>query len=123
LIPNVNNSNITSDHLWCDCYDFDDTDNQIKLNKQNLCKINLKKELAKDIIDSIDYLSDTNYDSIVNYVDQTTDVDTLDIIIRSLNKSYCYNHIITIILLLLRDYKEYCYIQYSKLKKIEIFFE
>ncbi|XWV26788.1 hypothetical protein QJ857_gp0263 [Tupanvirus soda lake] len=83
----VIDSNKKNKNSWSDRYDFDDIEKKIKLNIQ---KINLKKEMAKDILEKIDEIDDIEYESIIKLIDDTTDINVLNIIIRLLNKTFCF---------------------------------
>jgi len=70
---------------WMDRYDLDDINKQINLKKQ---KINIKKELAKDILNKT---NDIDHEKISDVIDRTTDIDALNIINGLLIKSYLFN--------------------------------
>jgi hypothetical protein len=75
-----------------DGYTIEDVDREIKLRKQKDQKLNLKKELAKDLIQKLDEIENSEYNLLIEMINNI-DIDSinnLNIIIRLLNKSYCF---------------------------------
>jgi len=71
---------------------IDELDRLVKLKKINTQKLNLKKELAKDLLEQINELNESNYLSLIKLIDETTDIKTINIITRLVNKSYCFGN-------------------------------
>jgi len=71
---------------------IEELDVLLKNQKINNQKLNLKKELAKDLLEQINELNENNYLSLINLIDQTNDINTINIITRLINKSYCFGN-------------------------------
>jgi len=70
----------------------EELDRLLKLKKINEQKLDLKKELAKDLLHQIDEIQGNNYDSLMNLIDQTNDINNINIITRLLNKTFCFGN-------------------------------
>jgi superfamily II DNA or RNA helicase len=55
-------------------------------------QINIKKELAKNLLLQINDLENKECKSLINLIDQTNDLKMINIIIRLLSKTYCFNN-------------------------------
>lgn len=76
-------------------YTMEDVIRKMNHKKELSKKINIKKELAKDLLQKIEGIKDNRgneFCSIHNTIDKTTDINYLNIIIRLLNKSYCFGN-------------------------------
>jgi hypothetical protein len=62
---------------------------EINQKKELFKKIYINKEIAMDLLQRLDIINKDEIQSIEKLIDQTKDMDTLNIIIRSLNKAYC----------------------------------
>ncbi len=67
--------------------DPDELDRLLKIHKE---KLELKKTIAKYMLDQIEQISNTKYDTLIKLINQTKDVDAINIIVRSLNKAMCF---------------------------------
>jgi len=87
--PNHKNKlkNILKDGLT-----IEDIDRKLKLKKINDQRIRLKKEIAKDLLQNINEINDSDQKSIIKLIDQTTDINILQIIVRLLDGAYCFKN-------------------------------
>jgi len=69
---------------------IEEFDKLLKLKKINNIKLNLKQEMAKDLLSQIEEINHKNYDSLINVINKTTDLNEINIIIRLINKAYCF---------------------------------
>ncbi|XWV26675.1 hypothetical protein QJ857_gp0385 [Tupanvirus soda lake] len=67
-------------------------DKLFKQKKMNETKLNLKRELAKDLLSQIEEINHKDYDSLVNIINNATDLNEISIITRLINKSYCFGN-------------------------------
>ena len=89
--PIIDNNTKEND-LRCEHYDFNDIDKKMKL-KQNMQKIILKREIAKDLLRQIDDdMIDDDHELLIILIDQTTDLYVINVIMRLLNKAYCFGN-------------------------------
>ncbi len=84
---NNNNNNNQNTQPWLDKYDVDDIDKKIKLKKLETEKFNIKKELALYTLDK----TNINNETLKNIINETTDIEIINIINRLLIKSFCLN--------------------------------
>jgi phosphopantetheine adenylyltransferase len=64
----------------------------IEQKKELAKKIHINKEIAMDLLQGLDNINKDEIQSIEKLIDQTKDMETLNIIIRSLNKAYCFHN-------------------------------
>ncbi|XWV25372.1 mg15 protein [Tupanvirus deep ocean] len=69
---------------------IEEFDKLLKQKKMNDTKLNLKRELAKDLLSQIDEIKHKDYDLLVNIIDKTSDLNEINIIMRLINKAYCF---------------------------------
>lgn len=88
--------NTKENDLRCDQYDFDDIDKKMKLKQnmqKNMQRIILKREIAKDLLRQIDGdMIDDDHELLIILIDQTTDLDVIDVIMRLIDKAYCFGY-------------------------------
>jgi hypothetical protein len=85
IIENNNNNKNVKNLPWNERYNIDDIDKKIKLKKQEIKKLNLKKEFANIIIT---ILNVTDHESLFDMVEQTTNCYDIDVINKILIRTY-----------------------------------
>ena len=58
--------------------------------EKNKIILDLKRELAKNLLQQIDEIPGTECESIIKLINTTTDVNKINIILRLINKAYCF---------------------------------
>lgn len=89
LIPNEKYIIRTNEVGLKDGYTMEYVINDMNRKKEMSKKLNLKKELAKNMLQELDELGTDEYQYLFDTIDKITDVDILNLIIHLLNKSYC----------------------------------
>jgi len=88
-----NKSKNKSKNILKDGLTIDELDRLLKIRKKNSQKIILKKEIALDLLEElINDMNDAQYLSLIDVIEKTCDIPTLNIIIRLLDKSYCFKN-------------------------------
>lgn len=72
---------------------IEDIDNHLSRIKEaeNKNNLSLKKEVAMYILEGLDKTKNMKYNELTDQINNTDNVNHMNIIIRILNKSYCYN--------------------------------
>ena len=58
--------------------------------KKNKIILDLKRRLAKNLLQQIVEIHDSERESLIKLINTTTDINIINIILRSINKSYCF---------------------------------
>ena len=82
---NTNTNNITRNIIGD--LTIDELDRLLKLEEK---KINLKRDIAKYLVERIKKINKYDYDSLIKLINETTDLNVLSVIIRLLNKAYYF---------------------------------
>ncbi|XWV26660.1 hypothetical protein QJ857_gp0400 [Tupanvirus soda lake] len=73
-------------------YTLADAERIIQENKEKSRRLNLKKEMAKNLMQQMEEISKNDYLALASHIDQISDGNVMDIILRLLNKSYCFGN-------------------------------
>lgn len=71
-------------------FTIEDAERIIKENREKNHKLQLKKEIAKDLLQNMEEISKNDYLLLSDKINQINDINALNIILRLLNKSYCF---------------------------------
>ncbi|AUL78462.1 mg15 protein [Tupanvirus deep ocean] len=71
-------------------YTMEDVIREMNQKKENAKRMVLKKELAKDLLDQLDEIDKDENKLLSAVIENTQEIDTLNLIIRLLNLSYCF---------------------------------
>ena len=94
-IPEINkNAGDTNLNYLKEGITIADIDDYLKKEKeketQNINCLSIKKEVAMYILERLEKISNVKYDEFVNEINKIDDIEHINLIIRILNKSYCY---------------------------------
>jgi len=86
------NKTKTNKIIFKEGYTLKDVVKEMNQKKENNKKMLIKKELAKYLLRELNEISKNEYISLVETINNAIDIDTLNIIIRLLNKTYCFGN-------------------------------
>jgi len=70
-------------------------DNLLKLKKERLKRIEPKKKMALDLLGQLEELKEDDHKLLSEIIEKTTDIRTIEVIMRLLMRSYCLGESIT----------------------------
>jgi len=73
-------------------YTMKDVVREMNQKKENTKRMNIKKELAKDLLKQLDNIDKNEIKSLIDTIETTQDINMLNTITRLLNLSFCFNN-------------------------------